>query len=221
MPLGAYTVQNAVGYNDVGTGFFRISSTYRHIAMRVTFTQNIKLVSVGVVYQGEEAGSTAPLHQLRIYKTSDSSLVSSQNLWLNNVVDISAWQEHAITTVVLDAGVEYSIGFQVPLGYNSRISCDSLGTGTTGLAGQSTPAGITTTWKGLYYDTSPDTMPVTSLSDSLNIQMYVDPNALPLAPTGVSPVTPVTVGSQISLSWTHNDPDADPQGKYQVRYRKV
>lgn len=45
-------------------------------------------------------------------------------------------------------------------------------------------------------------------------------NSAPTKPTGlVSAIT--TLAQPVSLAWTHNDPDGNPQAQYQIRYRKA
>lgn len=45
-------------------------------------------------------------------------------------------------------------------------------------------------------------------------------NSLPTAPTNVTATSPVRAGIESStVTWTHNDPDGDPQSKYQLRTR--
>lgn len=46
-------------------------------------------------------------------------------------------------------------------------------------------------------------------------------NVLPNAPTGLASNSPVMKGNPLNISWTHNDPDANPQSQYQIRYRAV
>lgn len=44
----------------------------------------------------------------------------------------------------------------------------------------------------------------------------------PTAPTGLTVTgSPAANGSPITLSWTHNDPDGDPQTKFKIRWRKI
>ena len=50
----------------------------------------------------------------------------------------------------------------------------------------------------------------------------VDVQAAPQAPSNLS-ATPsvVEVGDEVIIGWQHNDPGADPQQKYQLRWRKI
>lgn len=47
-------------------------------------------------------------------------------------------------------------------------------------------------------------------------------NNLPLAPINIQVTNaPVPGGDPANVQWTHNDPDGDPQSKYQLRWRKL
>lgn len=46
-------------------------------------------------------------------------------------------------------------------------------------------------------------------------------NQVPNAPTGISVAGAVAPGGNPVASWTHNDPDSNPQSKYQIRWRRV
>lgn len=47
-------------------------------------------------------------------------------------------------------------------------------------------------------------------------------NSLPNAPTNLSPAAiTVALGSNVPVSWTHNDPEGDPQAQYQLRWREA
>lgn len=75
-----------------------------------------------------------------------------------------------------------------------------------------------------YYSHNNNTVfPSTSSSNSWEFVFAFDvvsPNTLPTAPT-VSSNSPVILGNPLTVNWTHNDPDADQQVKYQIRYRRV
>jgi hypothetical protein len=45
------------------------------------------------------------------------------------------------------------------------------------------------------------------------------PNSLPTAPTNLFVNSPVMTGNAVTANWTHEDIDADPQAKYQLRWR--
>lgn len=75
-----------------------------------------------------------------------------------------------------------------------------------------------------YAQNNNTTFPQTSSSTSWEFVYAFDavsPNNLPTAPTGLTTNSPVTINTNLTANWTHNDPDANPQSKYQIRYRQI
>jgi hypothetical protein len=216
---GTYLVQNQLTYNDANSNRNPAGAGYQY-GQRITFTQNIIIKSVWFYFVGS-GGANAPLHKFQVFRVSDDARLYEQNCWLSTTV---GWQEFVLTTPVsVPAGVQYSIGMLLPNGYDTWISIDASGSGTN-LTGQSTPAGIDSTWWGqVYYEINGNNvgMPTIAIADSLSIRLGVDLNVLPTAPTATTTNSPVTVNTNLTANWTHNDPDANPQAKYQIRYRQT
>lgn len=212
MPVGQYRVENAAGYND-----YSGQANYPNMASEVTFGQSVIIRSVFVYLQSW--GSSSPYCRFKVWRVSDGAQIASEGITMPTA---SGWHEMPLTKINLEANVTYRIGFHIPPLYGTILGYDS--SGTQGLmTGRSTPAGVTSNWWGQYYysnDTN-DVMPTSAINDSLTMALSVDLNTLPNAPTSVLVEnSPVPVGVPGIVSWQHEDPDGNPQAKYQIRWRK-
>lgn len=208
MAIGTYEVANVAGYGDAyfGTKPLNYSS-----AQRVSFTGDVSVKSVFFYYGSANTNASGGV-KFQIFKASDGSLITNQSITVTTTV---GWQEVEIIPVTLTSGVEYSIGFYTPNPGTTAVAYDTTGTGVY-QAGQSTPAGIVSSWWGsIFYNTTnaETTMPSTSVTDSLMIKLSVD--ATPA--TGVTVTnSPVPNGTIPLVSWTQTG-----QTKYQMRWRKI
>jgi hypothetical protein len=102
------------------------------------------------------------------------------------------------------------------------------GTGQTGFIQQGIGYDSTAQYSGAYREiTSAGSYSIPTVTQystaAANLTtLILDPhvNSVPNAPTGLT-ATSAVVGSNLTVNWTHNDPDSDPQSQYQIRYCKV
>lgn len=179
------------------------------------FDKAVKLQSVIIyAYQGGMM-SAKPVVYSNTAKIAEGPVTS---LYMNS--GNFAYFEFGGAGVSLSANVDYFIGFYVP---SSSSNYPLVNNTSTTYSIPSSPAYATFTRQaGSHYFTTGDARPTSPGN-------YVAPglfgfdagNVVPTAPTNVSVTnSPVPVGNPVDISWTHNDPDGNPQSKYQIRWRK-
>lgn len=212
MPLGLHTVDFATTTPNNYVGDLRT------LAQRGSFNTNVSLRSVLVRFMTMTSGAAVMVKPV-VWSVSSGLKVGEGLTTQVNPTNNTTYHELAFSSpVALTAGTQYYIGT-----YQSQANNNFVGTYST--AGMhvhtSTLAGTTfSDATNVMYWSNGDSLPQTTYSNETTFQLSFDPpNALPNAPTGLSTPT-MTEGTQGAVSWTHNDPDSNPQAKYQLRWRR-
>ena len=188
----------------------------RTVAVRGTLDVPIIAKSIQTIFQTSMtfAGKTV------VYRVSDGVKMgesATQNL---SVVAGSQYDISFTSPITLAGGVEYAFGVYSPSTGPGFRSSTFYSAGATF---PSSPAYATFTKSegGMRY-VSGDAHPTLNGVGEPGWGLYFDaPNALPTAPTGITTNSPKMQTQALTVNWTHNDPDSNPQSKYQIRYRPV
>lgn len=216
---GTYLVTPPAGYAD----YSGARESYQ-MHLRLTASTKVIVKSAYTRFGGKNDSNSA-LNIFEIYRVSDATLLHSQNFFMNEGIG-NVWQELTLNTpFVMLPGVEYSMGWNTHSLYRTLTTYDSSGmvAGPLLITPTPTPSFTITAAANTYYNTgNPTTMPTAQLADTAALQLGVDLNTAPTAPTNLAATnSPVPTGTSPALSWTFNDPDAgNAQGKYQIRWRK-
>ena len=187
-------------------------------------TVNADVLLRGLVIRSSTAYTNVSLTP--VVFNSAGTLISSATAVAHTTAEGNLPKDILFTTpVLLQAGQQYKIGARQAtgnaIGYYTPAdavntvysSSPSMATLTLNFAGNYNTSG------GPITDNPTGTSANAMLPFGYLLQRT---NVLPTAPTGLAVTnSPVPMGVQPNLSWTHNDPEADAQVKYQMRWRRA
>ena len=189
----------------------------RQFGVDVTFNKKVTMRSLHGYFTNSN-GVNSRLLMGSVWDVETGETLLMQNQWLGTGTNF--WFEQILNSpLYLQAGKVYRVGWSIASGYDTYLPIGNYKSGTF----SSTPAGINVTLGNSYYGSSTlPSIPTTSYSQPPMIKFGLDLNAMPNAPTNVAVTnSPVPSGTSVNVQWTHNDPDSDPQSKYQLRWRKL
>lgn len=215
--MGEYSIMTDILFDfDSLGGATANSYTGRTIAVRGSFDLSVVAKSVKIWFNNSGTFTGKAV----IWRVSDGVKVAesaSQNL---SVTGGNFYTVAFATPTLLSPATEYAIGVYqlgVMVGHRSGTFFSA------GAAFASSPSYATWTKSegGLRFTTSGDANPTSNQSGEPGWDFTAEiPNVLPNAPTNVS-ATDTAHQNPVPVSWTHNDPDGNPQAKYQMRWRLV
>lgn len=213
---GQFTVQGANSYYT----YYDTSSNSRTVAQLVRFNVACRIVSMHY-WHSTNVGFSINASIWDNTLAHGSSRLGGQFL-SNATAPAGNWYEIVFSTpVTLLANKDYMFGW---FAANSSTPSTYLPTSYPfSGAVASSPAGVTATFGQQYMNNyvSEAYHPLSTSYDVPFMKIGIDTNYLPNAPTGVSVTAPVVLGGNPTMTWIHNDPDSNPQSKYQLRWRKI
>lgn len=216
MAIGMYDMTRPVYRAD----FRQYNGSNRTYAEIGTWTNDVILMSMHNMISGSNWNSSL---KVVVYRTDTQAKVYDSGFFVPSdfVYKTPGYSLELPNPPTLYAGTEYAIGYYTNGGATIGEYWDGWVTDPTDFVSP-----YATWWsRTRMYFGSGDIYPSIQWRYPSMLAggwTYNATNIVPLAPTGVAVTnSPVPNGDPANVQWTHNDPDGDPQSKYQLRWRKL